>query len=184
MAAWSEDECLARRCLAGDQKAWRQLVNAHSPMVYSLCAHRGLSSADADDITQEVMASAFRSLSSYGGCRLSTWLFRIALRRLADFFRSSPPRRIETSSPGSVVLSRAIAPRSNPEDDAVRRDDASRARAALEKLGEPTRSVMQAYYLADMSVKEVSQELDIPANTVKSHLRRGRQALRRHLGEQ
>ena len=43
---------------------------------------------------------------------------------------------------------------------------------------------MQAYYLADMSVTEISEQLDIPANTVKSHLRRGRQAVRRHLGQE
>jgi hypothetical protein len=77
---WAHDAALAERCLAGEESAWRELVDCHSPPVFSLCLATGLSSSEAEDVCQEVLLSALRSLRTYGGCRLSTWLYRITRR--------------------------------------------------------------------------------------------------------
>ncbi len=89
----SQDEQLAHQCVQGDELAWRDFVDRYTPMVYSLCIHAGLGPMDAEDVCQEAMLSALRSLGTYRGCRLSTWLYRITRRRLADHFRS-PQRRL------------------------------------------------------------------------------------------
>jgi DNA-directed RNA polymerase specialized sigma24 family protein len=97
---WVQDAALARPCLAGDEAAWRELVDCHGPRVYSICLARGLRPSEAEDVCQEVMLSALRSLRRYGGCRLSTWLNRITQRRIADHLRSRRRRDLALGFPG------------------------------------------------------------------------------------
>lgn len=146
MGDQSQDEQLARRCVSGDELAWRELIDRYTPMVYSLCVHAGLGAADAEDVCQEAMVPI----------------------GLSD----EPPLQ---------GLTPCTAP--TQERELTRAGDRERVREGLHKLADPTRSVMLAYYLARMPVREVAHELEMPQNTVKSHLRRGRQALRANLEE-
>lgn len=151
-------------------------------MVYSLCIHAGLAPMDAEDVCQEAMLSALRSLQTYEGCRLSTWLYRVTRRRLADHFRSPQRRLVPVGLPDEPSFERrAPATEARQDEDLARSLEGERLRAALSELGDPTRSVVLAYYLAQMTVREVAQEMEMPENTVKSHLHRGRQALRRSM---
>jgi len=134
---------------------------------------------DASDVCQDVMLSAFRNLRSYGGCRLSTWIYRIARRRIADHFRSPQRRHVPS---GLLDDSEQAARRDgvcfDPEGEALGFD----IRDTIARLGEPCRSVVLAYYLGELSVREIARDMHMPENTVKSHLHRGRARLREHLG--
>lgn len=168
---------MARRCRAGDQQAWRELVDRHGSLVLALCRRAGLTGDEAGDVCQEVMLSAFRSLGSFRGCRLSTWLYRIASRRIADHFRSSQRRHVPCGSPGQAAAAGDSLQVGEPEPER-----AADLRAAITGLGEPSRSILVAFYLGDVPVREIAAELGVPANTVKSHLHRGRAWLRSRMG--
>lgn len=179
MGRQAQDRQLARRCVQGDESAWRHLVDQYTPMVYSLCVHRGLAPVDAEDVCQEVMLSALRALSTYEGCLLSTWLFRITQRRLADHYRS-PHRRLLPTGLADDTTRPGVTPSVPPEqgEDLIRHQEGERIRSAIQQLSDPPRSVILAYYLAQMPVREIARELNMPENTVKSHLHRGRLELR------
>jgi RNA polymerase sigma-70 factor (ECF subfamily) len=178
---WGRDAALARRCLAGDEAAWRALVDGHGPRVFSVCLASGLRPSEAEDVCQEVMVSALRSLRGFGGCRLSTWLYRITRRRIADHLRSRHRRDVALGFPGDPGFPDAEAP--------LQRDAAARGalyrelRRELARLPEPTRSVLIAYHVGEVPVREIALELGMPENTVKSHLRRGRGLVRARLEE-
>jgi len=57
-----------------------------------------------------------------------------------------------------------------------------RVRQELARLEEPERSVMVAFHIAEVPVREIASDIGLPENTVKSHLRRARLKLRRRLG--
>lgn len=179
---WAQDAALARRCLAGDEVAWRELVDRHSPLVFSLCLASGLSHDEAQDTCQEVLLSALRGLRGYGGCRLSTWLYRITRRRIADHFRSPRRRDVSLGLPGDPTFPEA--PQSGgpgAEAEVIRTRDARLLRSALDGLDEPLHTILLAYYVAEVPARDIARELGMPENTVKSHLRRGRCALRTKL---
>ncbi len=183
--AWAADESLARRCEAGDEAAWRELVDRHGRLVYSLCLAAGLRTPEAEDVYQEVMLSALRGLRSYGGCHLSTWFYRIARRRIADHFRAPTRRDVALGLPGDITFPEM--PSSNghdPEADAIRAREHSRVRNEINGLCEPSRSVFLAYYVGEVPVRDIALLMGMPENTVKSHLRRGRAALRARLREE
>ncbi|NOZ78643.1 MAG: RNA polymerase sigma factor [Acidobacteria bacterium] len=175
---WAEDRALASRCVLGDEAAWSELVGRFGARIYSHCRFAGLRPADAEDVCQEVLVSAYRSLGSYAGCSLATWLYRLTRRRLADHFRS-PQRRLVPS--GDALAAADPSPGENPEAAAAAAADAARTRHALAALAEPARGILVAYYLYETPVREIAEELGMPVNTVKSHLHRGRRELRRRL---
>ncbi len=174
---------LVRRCLIGDGAAQRELVRRYTPLVWSVCSRSGLACPEAEDVTQEVFWSAFLALARYRGeCRLSTFFYTLALRRMADYHRSPARRQLPSGMPSSPEFPPlAAAGGASPEMEAVRGQRRDRVRAALEALAEPARSVLTAYYVGELPVAEIARTLDIPEGTVKSHLHRGRRALREKL---
>jgi len=66
-------------------------------------------------------------------------------------------------------------------DGALRCD---RLRQQIARLGEPARTILLAYHVGEVPVREIAADLGMPENTVKSHLRRGRLLLRAHLVEE
>ena len=175
---------LARRCGRGDEDAQRSFVDRFGSLVYSVCGRSGITASDRDDVAQQILLDAYRALPCYHGTsRLSTWIYTLALRRVADYFRS-PQRRVVPSGrpedetfPSPSATSSAEA----PDDRLVKAEACERVRRAVSRLAEPERSVVLAYYLGEMSVTEISRTLNIPPGTVKTRLHRGRQALRKEL---
>ncbi len=180
------DRRLVDRCLAGDESAHARLVRDLSPLVWSLCRRAGLARAEAEDLAQDAFCCAVAALPRYRGqSRLSTWFCTVVLRRIVDY-RRAPARRYESTMAESRCESPAIeieASGPSPESDAIDAQRRDRVRAALDSLREPDRSVLSAYYLAEMPVAEIARVLAIPEGTVKTHLHRGRRVLRDRLSD-
>jgi RNA polymerase sigma-70 factor, ECF subfamily len=174
---------LVRSCVVGDVAAQHQLVHRWSGLVWSLCRRAGLPDAEADDVCQEIFWRIFQALPRFRGeSRLSTWICTLALRRIVDHRRSPARRDLPAGAPGDPGFPkpRDQDPRSpsSPETDAVLSQRRQRVRAALDGLPEPARSVLVAYYLGEMPVADIARALEMPLGTVKTHLHRGRAALR------
>ena len=73
--------------------------------------------------------------------------------------------------------------RADPESALSRTQEAERTRSSVAKLSEPRRSIVAAYYLYEVPVGEIAEAMGLPVNTVKSHLHRGRKAVRKMLEE-
>ena len=176
------DRKLARRALQGDAEAQRELVRRMTPLIWSLCRQSRLSPTDAEDVSQQVFMSALDALPRFRGeCRLSTWFSTLTLRRASDYRRAPARRDIPSGDPSDAHFPVPIEPAPSPEANATAAQRADRVRCALERLGEPARSVLVAYYLGELPVLEIVRMLDMPEGTVKTHLHRGRQTLRQQL---
>ena len=183
--SYEEDLELARRCGNGDAAAQRAFVDRFAVLVRSLCARSGIVGPDREDVAQQVLLDAFRALPRYRGTsRLSTWIYSLALRRVADHFRSPQRRDVPSGWPGddSFPPPESAPDVLAPDEQAVRRDEDRRVSRALARVAEPERAVLLGYYLGEMSVSEISRTLEIPEGTVKTRLHRGRQMLRKELG--
>ena len=122
---------------------------------------------------------AFASLGRYRGeAKLSGWLYVMTKRRIADHLRAAARRPLPSGQPGDDAFPASAAAEPGPEVDAIREDHHARLRAAIDHLGEPTREILIAYYLAEMAVKDIARSLRLKESTVKTYLHRGRLALR------
>jgi RNA polymerase sigma-70 factor (ECF subfamily) len=158
------------------------MVVRHTSLVFSLCRRSGLPPHEAEDVCQEVFWHVFEALPGYRGeGRLSTWLYTVARRRIIDHLRSPSRRQVPSGAPGDETFPPSPAEATSPESEAAAAQARARVRAAVDGMDEPARSVLVAYYLAEVPVAEIARTLKLPEGTVKTHLHRARRALRERL---
>jgi RNA polymerase sigma-70 factor (ECF subfamily) len=158
---------------AGDAAAFEALVRLHQASVFSI-GYRMLGRRDAaEDLAQEVFLQLYRRLDSIESLQhLGFWLRRVAANLAIDWLR-----RASWSSP-QPLEDGAEVPVQDPEEDPLM------TRALTHLLGElapAARAVMVLRYQEDRDVTEISAALDMPVNTVKSHIKRSLTALRAKL---
>ncbi len=177
MNAMPEDGDLVAMTLQGHPEAFATLVERYDRAVYHL-AYRMLHHVeDARDATQEAFFKAFRSLRTFRhGAKFSTWIFAIAYHACCDRLA----RRKHDSS--NELPDRADAGR-GPEQQAIASDDAARLRRAIESLPEKYRTVVTLFHLQGRQYEEIAEVLGLPMGTVKTHLFRAKEQLRRLLDE-
>lgn len=171
-AAWI---AAARR---GDLPAFAKIVSRHQSNVRRQLRHdlRG-DSAIADELAQDTFVLAWRSLATFrGDARVATWLHRIAHRRFLMHVRAAASRIEVVASDDDELPARADV--GIVDADAAMRLDVERALAGLPEA--QRQAVFHCFHL-DLSHEEAAAVLGWPLGTLKSHLARGKAALRQRL---
>jgi RNA polymerase sigma-70 factor, ECF subfamily len=168
------DEELVARCRAGDMDAFETIYRQHAPRLYSLAVRMSGSTADGEDLLQEIFLQAHRKLASFkGDAALGTWLYRLAVNYCLDHVRSRRARMDK------------ITDSLDPEPDAVQPTAARQtpiARLDLERaLAQLPDGCREAFVLHDVEGfdhKEVGELLGIAEGTSKSQVFKARMKLR------
>lgn len=172
------DAELVRRIRAGDESAFRALVDRHSDGLYRMAYSVMGSAADAEDVLQETFLGAFNRLSAFEGrSSVKTWLVRILLNQASKVRRS---QRVRKADP----LPEQIGPASGDEKYAGSSPAAAvqskvDVNEMLQTLSPEHREVIVLRELRQMSYDEIADALRIPRGTVESRLHRARQELKR-----
>lgn len=169
-----EDGELHRRACGGDRQAFAELIRRHHKQLFGLCRRITCDEYDAQDALQEALILVWRSLSTFDGqSRVGSWLYRIVINAAIDEVR----RRKRRAAPTDEVPDR---PHERSEDDGVAaRLDVDRA---LSRIPPPFRAVLVLRELYGLSYREIAEVRELPIDTVKTQIWRGRQALARELG--
>ena len=171
----AQDGDLVGLALRGNPDAFATLVERYDRAVYHL-AYRTLHDVEeARDATQEAFFKAFRSLRTFKpGAKFSTWIFAIAYHACCD--RLNRRKRYTNEE-----MPDRADPGPGPEQQAIALDEAARLRAAIDALPEKYRTVITLYHLQGKQYEEIAEVLDLPMGTVKTHLFRAKEQLRRLL---
>lgn len=162
---------LIPRILAGDSRAYAEVVRHYQHMVYTVC-HRVLrNTEDAEEATQDTFVKAYQNLRGFsGGSKFSTWLYSIAYRTAISQGRK---RRTDGHSVDELTLHPATA--STLEID--RHDLKFHLEKALASLDREDASIISFFYLEEMSVEEIVTVTGLSASNVKVKLFRSRKKL-------
>jgi RNA polymerase sigma-70 factor (ECF subfamily) len=173
---------LAHRARDGDAEATRFLLREIVPAVRRTCKGvLGAEHADLEDTIQESLVAFVQALPSYRfDGDITHYAVRIAFRATLHTKRRSLKWRDRFRLTGKVEDSTDIAS-SSPSEEAI----LTQRRKALERvLGKLPREQSEALTLRimlDFSMNEIASICDVPLNTVKTRLRLGKDALRRHM---
>jgi RNA polymerase sigma factor (sigma-70 family) len=172
----SPDRSLDTRFAAGDPSALREAFDRYGGSVYGV-ALRGLGvHHDAEDVTQQVFVRAWRGRSTFDPARggLGGWLVGITRRQVADRLAA----RFRELDVTDRAQRSGVAPSPEPApDQAV--VDAMVVAAELERLPTGMRTVLRMAFFDDLTHQQIAAVTGMPLGTVKSHLRRGLDRLRR-----
>jgi RNA polymerase sigma-70 factor (ECF subfamily) len=179
-----EDHQLAQRCLAGDARAWEELVRRHGRQIYNLCLRFTGNTAEAEDLAQDAAVKIYRSLGSYNAAQgaLQTWIAALTRNLLIDHYRRARNnRRTDSLDAASGPEPHAAAAHQQPETELYRREIREAVERALTRISPELREAVILRDLQDFDYKEIAQVLHVPEGTVKSRINRGRIELARLL---
>ena len=180
------DAEVIQRCRQGEVEPFSLLVERYQDRVYNL-AYRLLGSAeDSLDAAQETFVRAYSALPRFDPDRpFAPWLFRIATNQCYGLLRKRRPEvsfeEIEEGGTGSASGRALGSTDGDPLQSVLRAARAEEIQRAVLELPEPYRAVVLLRYQEDMSHAMIAAALDIPIGTVKTHLHRARQRLRKVL---
>ncbi len=166
-----------------DQTAFAELMDRYRKPVYHMILKMVRNVDDAEDLTIEAFAKAFKNLHRFKkDYTFSTWLFRIATNNAIDFIRK---KRLETYSlntsytddNGDSVNIDVEDKNLDPSEEAVKAQKIELVRMFVTKLPAKYQRLVRLRYFDELSYEEIAKELEAPLGTVKAQLHRARELM-------
>jgi RNA polymerase sigma-70 factor (ECF subfamily) len=140
--------------------------------LFQLCLRITCDPGDADDAVQEAFVDVLRGLRAFRGeARLTTWLFRIAIRAATRVRNRRAARRPTAVDPAEIAAD------DDPVAHAADRENAARLLAAIDQLPAAQRAVVGLAAIEGLPHAEIAAVLGIPVGTVGSRLHEARDRL-------
>jgi RNA polymerase sigma-70 factor (ECF subfamily) len=166
-----------------DEQAFAELMKRYRKPVYHMILKMVRNVDDAEDLTIEAFAKAFRNLSRFKkDYTFSTWLFRIATNNAIDFIRK---KKLETMSldssfkddSGEAVTIDVEDNELNPMEETIKSQKIELIRIFVDKLPPKYQRLVKLRYFDELSYEEIAKELEAPLGTVKAQLHRARELM-------
>ena len=175
-----EEARLVARLRKRDEAAFNSFVRGYEQRVFALVLRMLGNRADAQELTQEVFITVFKSIDSFrGDSRLGTWLYRIAVNHCKNRIKYLDRRStrshdaIEEAREGDVAEGGAVGGRPARPDEAAEGVEMERAvQGALASLDHEHRELIILRDLEGLAYEEIVQITGLPDGTVKSRLHR------------
>lgn len=159
---------------------FEQEVRDHQDQVYGFACSLVRDEVVAQDITQEVFLTLWEHHGEVDANRVLPWLMRVTRNACIDQLRRRQTRH-RTMTVDTDTLIYAESERPLPDTNAEVADFEEHLDDALDEIDEPYRSVVILRELQELKYKEIAEVLEMPLNTVKVYLHRGRKKLRTQL---
>ena len=168
------DETIFKRVLAGNREAFAALVERYQRRAFAVATRLMGNRTEAEDAVQQAFLRLYESRASYDPrWRVNTWFYRILTNSCVDGLR-----RLRPMDPLDGL---ALPAADTPERALIRREQEALLHAGLAAVPIEARIVLTLYYGDERTYREIAAIRGITVNTVKTHLRRGRAALRKAL---
>ncbi len=183
------DEVLVARAQSGDTSAFDQLVIRYSPRLYGMIYHMTSNKEDANDLTQDVFAKAYRSLRRFRGrSSFYTWIYAIGTNMTLNFLKKRNRRAAWSldnldsgiqNDEAMVDLAHAANPRHQSDLNELQ----EKLNEALQSLSNRHRVVVTMFDIQGIPHAEISKILKVSEGTVRSRLFYAHRQLQGHLEE-
>lgn len=169
--------------LNNDEQAYGELMKRYKKPVYHMILKMIRNVDDAEDLTIEAFAKAFKNLHRFKkDYTFSTWLFRIATNNTIDFIRK---KKLETFSlnssfkndNGDSVNIDVEDHNLDPQEEAIKSQKIELVHVFVTKLPPKYQRLVRLRYFQELSYDEIAKELDAPLGTVKAQLHRARELM-------
>lgn len=177
---------LIERLKAGDERAFREIVEASQGLVYNTALGIVQNEEDAEDVAQEVFVQLYESIGGFkGASKLTTWLYRITISKAMDHLRRKKRKKrfayIQSLFGANDELVHDPADFVHP---GVHFDNKERAKMlfrALDKLPPKQKLAYNLNRLEGLSYQEISEVMELSVPSIESLLHRARKNLRKIL---
>ena len=160
------------------QEEFARLVQQYERLVYTICYQFVKDPQLAEDLAQETFLSAYTHREDCPPGSYKPWLARIATNKAKDYLKSAYRRRVSASEDDALDALAYTGKDPPPEELAITRDEAARAKAAILALKEPYHQAAVLFFLEEKDINEIAAALHRPPKTVHTQIYRARMLLR------
>lgn len=158
-------ELLVKRARKGDAEAFIALIEQNKQSMYKVARGFLRDEEDVADAMSETVLVCYEKIGTLRqNAYFKTWMIRILINNCKDIIRK------QKKSCSVEILPEVENP---AEEDGIRG-----FKELIEPLKEKDRSIFTLYYVYGLKIKEIAKCMEMNENTVTSHLKRGREALR------
>jgi RNA polymerase sigma-70 factor (ECF subfamily) len=185
------ERLLLARLKERDEQAFDEIVRINGDKVFSLVFRMIGNRAEAEDITQEVFITVFKTIETFRGeAKFSTWLLRIAANQSKNRIkylarRATDPEGLDGGGVGDVSAAPNVAPLTGQVDqpDVIveAKEIDQLMQQAIAQLDEDQRLLVVLRDVEEMSYQEIGEITSLPEGTIKSRLHRARMAIKEWL---
>lgn len=182
-----DEKYLISEVLSGSRKAFVELIKQYEGLVLHIVTPLIGVNEDREDICQDVFVKVYEKLHTFQfKSKVSTWIGNIAYNTSINFLQKKK----------NILLSSLVSPENeisflestnieldNPEIIFINEENINELNNAIEKLTEFQKTILLLFYQDDMSLDEIGIMLEMPVNTVKSHLFRAKNSLKQLISQ-
>ncbi|MFH1594026.1 MAG: sigma-70 family RNA polymerase sigma factor [Candidatus Omnitrophota bacterium] len=160
----------------GDMAAFRDLYNAVSGFVYNIVYRITNNEQDADEVTQDVFLKIYNKLGSFRfQSSFKTWIYRIAVNTAINAYRKRSREKEYTVEYNEDL--EVTSDRNTPREETDKRSHEALLKTMLDMLNGDQRACVILKDIEGLKYEEIAKILGININTVRSRLKRAREAL-------
>ena len=161
-AAVSDAE-VVRACRAGEDAAWRELVERFSRYVYAIARAHRLDESDAEDVFQETFTRIYEHLGRLrDDDAIRPWIGQLTRRLCIDRLRAAVRDPVPDDSEERGELDRRM----------IAVDEAVSVQEAMRTLSADCREILDRFFCRDQSYNTIGELLDLPPGTIASRISR------------
>ena len=182
-----DEKQLVNKVLSGKKKAFHILIRQYEGLVLHIVTPLIGVNEDREDICQDIFIKVYEKLNTFQfKSKLSTWIGNIAYNTSINFLQKKK----------NILLSNLVSPENelsflesksiefeNPEQLFIKEENIVELNKAIEKLTIFQKTILLLFYQDEMSLDEISEILEMPVNTIKSHLFRAKNSLKQLISQ-
>lgn len=182
----SEKE-LITRIVAGDELAFRILIDTYKEMVIRTCSNFLHHHYDAEDIAQETFIQIYCSIANFNNnSSLTTWIYKIAINNCIDYQRRQKRKKrinnfVSLFGINNSIDTILLSDSNSPESIIVNSENYSFIINAIKKLPENQRIAITLAKLEELSYKEIADIMATTIPAVEALVRRAKKNLKQFL---
>jgi RNA polymerase sigma-70 factor (ECF subfamily) len=167
---------ILERASEGDMGAFEEVYKAASGFIYNVAFRITRNNADAEEVTQDVFMKIYHNLKGFQfRSAFKTWAYRITVNTAINRYRKSIREENGRVDYDSIIES--LPGGYSTVEGVIQSDNEARLNALLGMLSPEYKSCLILREIEGLSYQEIAVALKIPVNTVRSRLKRAREAL-------
>lgn len=164
----------------GNYLLYEEIVIAYQNKLMAFICRIVKDEDDAKDLCQDTFFKAYRSIKSFRGrSKFSTWLFRIGYHNALNFIKKKG-RELRESDSLPPFQPHVLT---HPAREIEMQEMNKMVHSIMETIPAPHGAALHLYFKEGLDYKEIAEVMAVPINTVKSHIHRGKQIIRRTISK-
>ena len=165
-----------------EKNTFKKLVKEHQNRIYTFAHYYLNNREEAEDVTQDVLLRLWKHGHNIQLDAVSAWLIKVTRNACYDAIRRRKTRRTYNDSDyNQSSISQLATEEPSPCEEMESLDLQGRVESALAMIREPYRSILILREIQDLKYEHIAKSMELPLNTVKGYLHRGRKKMREHL---